>query len=61
MNGRVLLDTNILVYIYDSVIKQIYIEPRQEHLLTTIAQQARISKAEIISQAINLHLSKVIV
>jgi DNA-binding MurR/RpiR family transcriptional regulator len=37
--------------------KQIYIEPRQEHLLKTIAQQAGVSEAEIIRSCIDLHLS----
>lgn len=36
--------------------KQIYIEPRQEHLLKTIAQQAGVSEAEIIRSCIDLHL-----
>jgi hypothetical protein len=39
--------------------KQIYIEPRQEHLLKAIAQQAGVSEAEIIRQAIDLHLGKI--
>ncbi len=36
--------------------KQIYIEPRQEHLLKAIAQQAGVSEAEIIRSCIDLHL-----
>ncbi len=36
--------------------KQIYIEPRQEHLLKAIAQQAGISEAEVIRSCIDLHL-----
>lgn len=36
--------------------KQIYIEPHQDTLLKTIAQQAGISEAEIIRQALNRHL-----
>ena len=39
--------------------KQIYIEPRQEHLLKAIAQQAGVSEAEIIRQAIDLHLGEI--
>ncbi|AFY32241.1 hypothetical protein [Calothrix sp. PCC 7507] len=39
--------------------KQIYIEPRQEHLLKAIAQQAGVSEAEIIRQAIDLHLGRI--
>ena len=41
--------------------KQIYIQPRQEHLLKEIAQQTGISEAEIIRQAIDLHLSEITV
>ncbi|MBE9054872.1 ribbon-helix-helix domain-containing protein [Sphaerospermopsis sp. LEGE 08334] len=41
--------------------KQIYIQPRQEHLLKAIAQQTGISEAEIIRQAIDLHLSEITV
>ena len=41
--------------------KQIYIEPRQEYLLKAIAQQAGVSEAEIIRQAIDLHLSEITV
>lgn len=36
--------------------KQIYIEPRQEHLLKMIAQQAGVSEAEVIRSCIDLHL-----
>lgn len=39
--------------------KQIYIEPRQETLLKTIAQQTGVSEAEIIRQAIDLHLGEI--
>lgn len=39
--------------------KQIYIEPHQEYLLKAIAQKAGISEAEIIRQAIDLHLGRV--
>lgn len=39
--------------------KQIYIEPHQEHLLKAIAQQAGVSEAELIRQAIDLHLGKI--
>ncbi|BAZ28773.1 hypothetical protein NIES4074_12070 [Cylindrospermum sp. NIES-4074] len=39
--------------------KQIYIQPRQEHLLKAIAQQTGISEAEIIRQAIDLHLGEI--
>lgn len=39
--------------------KQIYIEPHQEHLLKAIAQQAGVSEAEIIRQAIDLHLGRI--
>ncbi|GAA6615895.1 ribbon-helix-helix domain-containing protein [Scytonema sp. NUACC26] len=39
--------------------KQIYIEPYQDHLLKTIAQQTGVSEAEIIRQAINLHISSI--
>lgn len=39
--------------------KQIYIEPRQEHRLKEIAQQAGVSEAEIIRQAIDLHLGQI--
>ncbi|MBW4588399.1 ribbon-helix-helix domain-containing protein [Aetokthonos hydrillicola Thurmond2011] len=39
--------------------KQIYIEPHQEHLLKTIAQQTGVSEAEIIRQAINLHIGNI--
>ncbi|MFK0734958.1 MAG: hypothetical protein HEQ35_12175 [Gloeotrichia echinulata IR180] len=39
--------------------KQIYIEPRQEDLLKAIALQAGVSEAEIIRQAIDLHLGRV--
>ncbi|MUG97205.1 hypothetical protein F7734_34685 [Scytonema sp. UIC 10036] len=39
------------------ICKQIYIEPHQEHLLKIIAQQRGVSEAEIIRQAINLHIS----
>lgn len=46
--------------------KQIYLEPRQEHLLKAMsttgyayAQQAGVSEAEIIRQAIDLHLGRV--
>ncbi|MBD2530230.1 ribbon-helix-helix domain-containing protein [Nostoc flagelliforme FACHB-838] len=39
--------------------KQIYIEPRQEHLLKAIAQQVGVSEAEIIRQAIDLHLGEI--
>ncbi|WP_017748363.1 ribbon-helix-helix domain-containing protein [Scytonema hofmannii] len=39
--------------------KQIYIEPHQDHLLKTIAQQTGVSEAEIIRQAINLHISSI--
>ena len=39
--------------------KQIYIEPRQEHLLKAIAKQAGVSEAEIIRQAIDLHLGEI--
>ena len=41
--------------------KQIYIQPRQEHLLKEIAQQTGISEAEIIRQAIDLHLGEITV
>lgn len=41
--------------------KQIYIEPRQEHLLKAIAQQTGVSEAEIIRQAIDLHLGEITV
>ncbi len=48
--------------------KQIYIQPRQEHLLKAMsttgyayAQQTGISEAEIIRQAIDLHLSEITV
>ncbi|MBD2501266.1 ribbon-helix-helix domain-containing protein [Anabaena azotica] len=41
--------------------KQIYIEPRQENLLKAIAQQTGVSEAEIIRQAIDLHLSEITV
>ncbi len=41
--------------------KQIYIQPRQEHLLKAIAQQTGVSEAEIIRQAIDLHLSEITV
>lgn len=41
--------------------KQIYIEPRQEHLLKAIAQQAGVSEAEIIRSCIDLHLSGITV
>ena len=41
--------------------KQIYIEPRQENLLKAIAQQAKISEAEIIRQAIDLHIGSIAV
>ncbi|QSJ16074.1 hypothetical protein JYQ62_30585 [Nostoc sp. UHCC 0702] len=37
----------------------IYIEPHQEHLLKAIAQQAGVSEAEIIRQAIDLHLGRI--
>lgn len=36
--------------------KQIYIEPRQEALLKAIAQQAGVSEAEIIRQALDRHI-----
>ncbi|MBR8834308.1 MAG: ribbon-helix-helix domain-containing protein [Stigonema ocellatum SAG 48.90 = DSM 106950] len=39
--------------------KQIYIEPHQEHLLKTIAQQTGVSEAEIIRQAIDLHIGNI--
>ncbi len=39
--------------------KQIYIEPHQEYLLKAIAQQTGVSEAEIIRQAIDLHLGRV--
>ena len=39
--------------------KQIYIEPHQENLLKAIAQQAGISEAEIIRQALDLHISSI--
>jgi len=39
--------------------KQIYIQPRQEHLLKVISQQTGISEAEIIRQAIDLHLGEI--
>jgi len=39
--------------------KQIYIQSRQEHLLKEIAQQTGVSKAEIIRQAIDPHLSSI--
>jgi hypothetical protein len=39
--------------------KQIYIEPRQEHLLKAIAQQAGVSEAEVIPSCIDLHLSRI--
>ncbi|WP_414518821.1 ribbon-helix-helix domain-containing protein [Nostoc sp. PCC 9305] len=39
--------------------KQIYIEPHQEYLLKAIAQQAGVSEAEIIRQAIDLHLGEI--
>lgn len=38
------------------ITKQIYIEPHQEHLLKAIAQQTGVSEAEIIRQAIDLHI-----
>lgn len=41
--------------------KQIYIEPRQEHLLKAIAQQAGVSEAEVIRSCIDLHLSGITV
>ncbi|MEH2411382.1 hypothetical protein [Nostoc sp.] len=41
------------------ICKEIYIEPRQEHLLKAIAQQAGVSEAKIIRQAIDLHLGKI--
>ncbi|MBE9007976.1 ribbon-helix-helix domain-containing protein [Fortiea sp. LEGE XX443] len=41
--------------------KQIYIEPHQEHRLKAIAQQAGVSEAEIIRQAIDLHLGEITV
>ncbi|MEH2423023.1 MAG: hypothetical protein V7K48_19555 [Nostoc sp.] len=34
-------------------------EPRKEHLIKAIAQQAGISEAEIIRQAIDLHLGEI--
>jgi hypothetical protein len=40
----------------DKVRKQIYIEPRQETLLKTTAQQAGVSEAEIIRQALDRYL-----
>lgn len=39
--------------------KQIYIEPRQEHLLKAIAQQAGVSEAEVIRSCIDLYLSEI--
>jgi hypothetical protein len=39
--------------------KQIYIEPHQEHLLKAIAQQTGVSEAEIIRQAIDLHIGSI--
>jgi hypothetical protein len=39
--------------------KQIYIEPQQEILLKTLAQQAGMSEAEMIRQAIDRHLGAV--
>jgi len=49
-----------LIQIVSSKIrKQIYIEPRQEHLLKAIAQQVGVSEAEIIRQAIDLHLGEI--
>ncbi len=39
--------------------KQIYIEPEQEAQLKRVAQQLGVSEAEVIRQAIDLHLSKV--
>ena len=41
--------------------KQIYIQPHQEHLLKEIAQQTGVSEAEIIRQAIDLHLGEITV
>ena len=34
-------------------------EPRKEHLIKAIAQQAGVSEAEIIRQAIDLHLGEI--
>jgi sensor domain CHASE-containing protein len=39
--------------------KQIYIEAHQENLLKAIAQKAGISEAEIIRQAIDLHIGSI--
>ncbi len=39
--------------------KQIYIEPHQENQLKAIAKQAGISEAEIIRQAIDLHIASI--
>ncbi|MFB2892592.1 ribbon-helix-helix domain-containing protein [Aerosakkonemataceae cyanobacterium BLCC-F50] len=39
--------------------KQIYIERHQENLLKAIAQQTGISEAEIIRQAIDLHIASI--
>ncbi|XWK86137.1 MAG: ribbon-helix-helix domain-containing protein [Phormidium sp.] len=39
--------------------KQIYIEPHQENLLKAIAQKTGISEAEIIRQAIDLHIASI--
>lgn len=37
--------------------KQIYIEPRQDNLIKATAKQIGVSEAEIIRQAIDLHIS----
>ncbi|MEC4883927.1 MAG: ribbon-helix-helix domain-containing protein [Scytonema sp. PMC 1070.18] len=39
--------------------KQIYIESHQDYLLKTIAQQIGVSEAEIIRQAIDLHIGSI--
>ncbi len=39
--------------------KKIYIEPHQDHLLKTIAEQTGVSEAEIIRQAIDLHIGNI--
>ena len=47
------------VFMTAKIRKQIYLEARQDALLKSVAQQAGVSEAEIIRQALDQHLSAV--
>ncbi|HLO85874.1 MAG TPA: ribbon-helix-helix domain-containing protein [Nostocaceae cyanobacterium] len=56
---NVLYTLRLTPTVLSKIRKQIYIEARQEHLLKAISQQTGVSEAEIIRQAIDLHLGEI--